>query len=267
MRWACDVPQDDIALAADRYVEYRDRAGEVEALVFLRAPDAALARQYLDAATGYLELYAKLIGPYPYGTWSTVENFWETGYGMPSFTLLGPKVIRFPFILHTSFPHEILHSWWGNGVFIDYESGNWAEGLTAYLADHLDKEQRGEGAEHRRTTLQKYADFVLAGRDLPLTAFRSRHGSVTEAVGYGKTHDALPHAAPRDRRRRVRRGAARRCGRRSASRPPPGRTCAPRSSKPRRRTSAGSSRSGSSAPARRSCACARRALPAATGAR
>ncbi|HEY5997770.1 MAG TPA: M20/M25/M40 family metallo-hydrolase [bacterium] len=187
VRWACEVPQDDIALVADRWTEYRDRAGDVEALVFLREPDGALARQYLDATTGYLDLYAKLIGPYPYGTWSTVENFWETGYGMPSFTLLGPKVIRFPFILHTSFPHEILHSWWGNGVFVDYGSGNWSEGLTAYLADHLDKEQRGEGAEYRRTTLQKYADFVLAGRDLPLTAFRSRHGSVTEAVGYGKT--------------------------------------------------------------------------------
>ncbi|HWR98466.1 MAG TPA: M20/M25/M40 family metallo-hydrolase [Candidatus Methanoperedens sp.] len=187
VRWECSVPQDDLALVADRYTEYRERAGDVEAMVFLREPDEALARQYLAATAGYLDLYAKLIGPYPYGTWSTVENFWETGYGMPSFTLLGPKVIRFPFILHSSFPHEILHSWWGNGVFVDYDAGNWAEGLTAYLADHLDKEQRGEGAEHRRVTLQKYADFVLAGRDLPLTAFRSRHGSVTEAVGYGKT--------------------------------------------------------------------------------
>ena len=156
-------------------------------MVFLRAPDDALARQYLEATTGYLALYSSLIGPYPYGKWAAVENFWETGYGMPSFTLLGPKVIRFPFILHSSYPHEILHSWWGNGVFADAASGNWSEGLTAYLADHLVKEQRGEGAEYRQTTLQKYADYVLAGRDLPLTDFRSRHGSVTEAVGYGKS--------------------------------------------------------------------------------
>jgi hypothetical protein len=186
-RWECAVPQDDVALVADRWVEYRATAAGVEALVFLRTADDALAAQYLEATTGYLAMYSALIGPYPYATWSAVENFWETGYGMPSFTLLGPKVIRFPFILHTSYPHEILHSWWGNGVFVDYAGGNWSEGLTGYLADHLDKEQRGEGAEHRRTTLQKYADFVLAGRDLPLTAFVSRHGSVTEAVGYGKT--------------------------------------------------------------------------------
>ncbi len=186
VRWECAQPQDDLYLVADRYTGYAARAGSVEGMVFLRAPDDALARQYLDATTGYLALYSSLIGPYPYGKWAAVENFWETGYGMPSFTLLGPRVIRFPFILHSSYPHEILHSWWGNGVFVDYGSGNWSEGLTAYLADHLVKEQRGEGAEYRQTTLQKYADYVLAGRDLPLSAFRSRHGSVTEAVGYGK---------------------------------------------------------------------------------
>jgi hypothetical protein len=187
VRWESPEPQDDLYLVADRYTEYDARAGGVDALVFLRTPDPALARQYLDATAQYLELYSALIGPYPYAKWAAVENFWETGYGMPSFTLLGPKVIRFPFILHSSYPHEILHSWWGNGVFADVAAGNWSEGLTAYLADHLVKEQRGEGAEYRQATLQKYADYVLSGRDLPLADFRSRHGSVTEAVGYGKS--------------------------------------------------------------------------------
>ena len=118
-----------------------------------------------------------------------MENFWETGYGMPSFTLLGPRVIRFPFILHSSYPHEILHNWWGNGVYVDWQPGNWCEGLTAYLADHLIREERGQGAEYRQTTLQKYADYVSADgeRDFPLMEFRSRHSSATEAVGYGKS--------------------------------------------------------------------------------
>jgi hypothetical protein len=116
-----------------------------------------------------------------------VENFWETGYGMPSFTLLGSQVIRFPFILHSSYPHEILHNWWGNSVFVDYEQGNWCEGLTAYMADHLVQEQRGKGEEYRRNTLQKYRDYVNNSRDFPLSEFRSRHSAATEAVGYGKS--------------------------------------------------------------------------------
>jgi len=131
-------------------------------------------------------MYRTLIGPYPYDKFALVENFWETGYGMPSFTLLGPQIIRFPFILTSSYPHEVLHNWWGNGVFVDYASGNWCEGLTAYHADHLYKEQLGQGAEYRRDTLKKYRDFVKESRDFPLADFRSRHSPATEAVGYGK---------------------------------------------------------------------------------
>jgi hypothetical protein len=79
-----------------------------------------------------------------------------------------------------------LHNWWGNGVYVDYQSGNWSEGLTSYLADHLLKEQRGDGVGYRRAVLQKYADYVHANKDFPLIQFRGRHNSVTEAVGYGK---------------------------------------------------------------------------------
>ena len=60
------------------------------AQVYLREPDAALADRYLSATARYIEMYRGLIGPYPYGKFALVENFWETGYGMPSFTLLGP---------------------------------------------------------------------------------------------------------------------------------------------------------------------------------
>ncbi|MEW8124915.1 MAG: M1 family aminopeptidase, partial [Candidatus Thiodiazotropha endolucinida] len=100
---------------------------------------------------------------------------------------LGPRVLRLPFILHTSYPHEILHNWWGNSVYIDYQSGNWAEGLTSYLADHLLAEQRGRGANHRRTALKRYGDFVRNENDFPLTAFRARHTTASQAVGYDKS--------------------------------------------------------------------------------
>jgi len=186
-QWRCEWPQQEIYLVAGQFTEYTQAANGVQAMVLLRQPDAALAQQYLDATVEYVRLYSELIGPYPYKKFALVENFWETGYGMPSFTLLGPTVIRFPFILHSSYPHEILHNWWGNGVYVDYGRGNWAEGLTSYLADHLIKEQRGEGVEYRRSTLQKYTDYVRQQQDFPLTAFRSRHSAVTEAVGYGKT--------------------------------------------------------------------------------
>lgn len=187
VRWESAKPHDGIHIVAAPFVEYTRQAGNALAMVFLRDPDEGLADKYLDATAQYLAMYEDLIGPYPYHKFALVENFWETGYGMASFTLMGPRIIRFPFILHSSYPHEILHNWWGNSVFADFDKGNWSEGLTAYLSDHLIKEMRGDGVEHRQQTLQKYADYVLEERDFPLIRFRSRHSSSSEAVGYGKS--------------------------------------------------------------------------------
>ncbi len=185
--WEEKQPQDDIYIVAGRFQRYTQTTNKVDAMVYLRNADASLAQKYLDATAQYIAMYNKLLGPYPYSKFALVENFWETGYGMPSFTLLGSKVIRLPFILHSSYPHEILHNYWGNGVFVDYAQGNWSEGLTAYLADHLINEQKGKSEEYRRDVLQKYADFVGKEKDFPLRQFVSRHSASSEAVGYGKT--------------------------------------------------------------------------------
>jgi hypothetical protein len=185
--WRMDHPTEEAYLVAGPWTEYAERAGDVALYAFLRTPDDGLATRYLDAAKRYLKLYEGMLTPHPYRTFAVVENFWETGYGMPGFTLLGSRILRFPWILTSSFPHEILHDWWGNSVYVDFDAGNWCEGLTAYLADHLFAEQRGEGATHRRATLQKFTDFVGSGDDFPLVDFSSRHSAASEAVGYGKS--------------------------------------------------------------------------------
>jgi hypothetical protein len=187
VRWRERQPQQEIYLVAGPFTEYTRETDGVLAMAFLRQPDEQLADSYLSATAKYIALYQGMIGPYPYAKFALVENSWDSGYGMPSFTLLGPRVIRLPFIVHTSYPHEIAHNWWGNSVYVDYDSGNWAEGLTSYLADHWLQEQRGQGAQYRRDALQKYLSFVSAEKDFPLTEFRSRHGEATQAVGYHKT--------------------------------------------------------------------------------
>jgi aminopeptidase N len=186
VRWREAQPQESIYLIAAPFERYTKATPHGEAQVYLRSADPQLAEGYLEATGRYLSLYSRLIGPYPYAKFALVENFWDTGFGMPSFTLLGPRVIRLPFILHTSFPHEVLHNWWGNGVYVDYDTGNWSEGLTAYLADHLLAEQGGRGAEYRRDSLRAYADYVRAANDFPLHDFRGPHGSASQAIGYGK---------------------------------------------------------------------------------
>jgi len=185
--WTLDHPTEEIYLVAGPWQAYTDTAGEVGIYAFLREDDPGLASRYLDATKRYLKLYNGMLPGYPYASFALVENFWETGYGMPGFTLLGPQVIRFPWILTSSYPHELLHNWWGNSIYVDAETGNWCEGLTAYMADHLFAEQRGEGATYRRATLKKFSDLVTAGNDFPLADFGSRQSAASEAVGYGKS--------------------------------------------------------------------------------
>jgi hypothetical protein len=110
---------------------------------------------------------------------------------MPSFTLLGAGVMRLPFILRTSLPHEVLHDWWGNGVYVDYDQGNWCEGLTAYMADHAlaGEDAKGGDVEYRRQILRDYAEYVTragAGTEPSVAEFRERHDRATRSLGYGK---------------------------------------------------------------------------------
>lgn len=186
IRYESPEPMDEVYLIAAKWTEYSLMADNVLVQAFLRTPDEELANKYLGVTSHYIKLYESLIGKYPFSKFALVENFWQTGYGMPSFTLLGDKVIRFPWILHSSYPHELLHNYWGNSVYVNYEQGNWCEGITAYMADHLIKEQQGQAAEYRMTTLKNFSDYVNADNDFPVKEFSSRNNSASEAIGYGK---------------------------------------------------------------------------------
>ncbi|MGD1983381.1 MAG: M1 family aminopeptidase [Chromatiaceae bacterium] len=186
-RWTTDQPHDSLYLIAGPYQRYARKHGDIDLSVWLLGDDAALAERYLAVMGDYIDHYSRLIGTYPYRKFAVVENRYQTGFGMPSFTLLGSRVMRLPFIPFTSLPHEILHNWWGNGVWIDYRRGNWSEGLTAYLADHWMQERQGKGDQYRLKALQRYSNFAADGDDRPLRQFVSRHNDASQSIGYSKS--------------------------------------------------------------------------------
>ena len=188
--WDSPQPMEEIYLVAGPYTMRSEPRAGVQVMTFTYAnTDEALCKRYIDGTERYLKLYGSMIGPYPFDKFALVENFWQTGFGMPSFTLLGDTVVRLPFILDTSYGHEILHNWWGKGVFVDYRKGNWCEGLTAYGADYLYKEMQSaaDARDYRRTTLQGYLDYVSGNEDAPLRQFLERSDFATQAIGYGKS--------------------------------------------------------------------------------
>ena len=189
--WEAVHPSDGLNLIAARFVVHEEAVREgVTAYTFFLEDDPALRATYLERTKAYLAMYEEMIGPYPYAKFATVENWFPTGYGMPSYTLLGGQVLRLPFIPYTSFGHEIAHNWWGNSIFVDAAEGNWCEGLTVYCADYhyKDLESPTGAFEYRRNVLKDYAAYVTdPSQDFPLSEFKARHSGATRAVGYGKS--------------------------------------------------------------------------------
>lgn len=186
--WSITRPSGPLAMFAGRYVINERKHEKIRIATYFLPANATLSKRYLDAVQRHMKRYEELHGPYPFTKFAVVENFFPTGYGFPSFTLLGSRVLQLPFIPDTSLRHEVAHCWWGNGVFVDPTEGNWAEGLTTYVADHLSKEEHslGEARGYRLRTLERYALLASGERDFALSAFRSRYNPASQAIGYGK---------------------------------------------------------------------------------
>ena len=77
--WHTTIPQDEIYLLTGPYRFYQRIGSVAKAQVFLRSDDPALAERYLNATESYLDLYSRLLGPYPFEKFAAVENRWKTG--------------------------------------------------------------------------------------------------------------------------------------------------------------------------------------------
>lgn len=187
-RWDIDRAADPQALFAGHYEISHASAGRVRVSTYFSSQTAPLSDRYLSAAKRHLQFFEDLHGGYLFPKFAVVENFFPTGYGFPSFTLLGTRVLRLPFIPETSLRHEIAHCWWGNGVLVDYEAGNWSEGLTTYVSEHLSEERKSRKAAraYRMRALSDYALLAAGAGDFALRKFRSRNSPASRAVGYGK---------------------------------------------------------------------------------
>jgi hypothetical protein len=185
-------PVDGIDLMAGPYVVrerivQRDGAKPLRLRTYFGRDSDPLADAYLDDSRRYIELYSGIIGAYPYTEFSVVASPLPTGFGKPTLTYIGAQVLKLPFIRATSLGHEVLHNWWGNGVYPDYASGNWSEGLTAFMADYFYKERESSAAarEMRLAWLRDFA-VVPPGAHRPLATFRSRTHGAEAIAGYGK---------------------------------------------------------------------------------
>lgn len=194
IEWSPTKPSEALTLVANRFVvkqrSWVAKSGQpVKLATYLFPEDAHLADEYLDATSRYLDAYIGVLGPYPFETFAVVENFFASGLGMPSFTLLGSAIIKRHYVQPYALGHEIVHSWTGNGVFNRTDKGNWVEGLTTYLANYYWYELTGElsqARDQRRLFVWSYNLHVPPHRDYPVSRFMQKHDERDNAIGYQK---------------------------------------------------------------------------------
>lgn len=190
-RFHFPVPQyqsDGIHLvASDRYRFSEGRFGDTRLLVYLPPETAGLGAEVLARLREHLAEYTRLFGDFPFARLAVVEAPVSASSSMATFLLLSRAAIERRDGHESTLAHEVVHEWLGNTVFIDYGSGNWAEGLTTLLSDLRLDERRGRGAQSRKLLLNCFR--VRIGQQLatPLVRFSAREDDVSRWIGYGKS--------------------------------------------------------------------------------
>jgi aminopeptidase N len=182
-----EIPTLGIVLIAGPFVVNERRHNKVMLRTYFSPELVDLSDAYLDSTAQYIDHFEELIGDYPFSSFNIVSGPLPVGLGFSGMTYMGESVLKLPFIRFTSLGHEVLHNWWGNGIEIDYRSGNWAEGLTTYMADYafVGKRDADNAKRMRIEWLRDYA-ALPPRRDQAVRSFISRRHDASQIIGYNK---------------------------------------------------------------------------------
>jgi len=188
--WRSPYPLPSMVLVGGPHEVHRDRHGDVDIAVHLKSSQSQHAPGLLAAAKRILDRYEPLIGPYPARQYTIVDNFFSSGFAFPCFTLLSSAVIDMgerAANTHGYLDHEMLHSWWGNGVFVDPHDGDWCEALTSYATNYhghvLDGNE--EEARRKRRNYSHYFSRLKPEDDKPLGTY-GLPGGCNRQIAYDK---------------------------------------------------------------------------------
>lgn len=188
--WRSPYPIDRLVIAGGPHEVHAMNHRGVRINAHLKPKQAQHADGLLASAGNILDKYEPLIGPYPAREYKIVDNFFSSGFAFPTMTLLSSAVIEMGSrsqTTHGYLDHEMLHSWWGNGVLVDLRYGNWCESLTSYATNYYGYVLDGDFDEARRKR-RNYAHFLTRlepDKDLPLDTF-GRPGGCGRGIAYQK---------------------------------------------------------------------------------
>ncbi len=181
LAWRTSYPVDSMVLVGGRHKTYEKTIRGTQVSLHLKESQIDQVDGLFEAVERNFSRYEPLIGKYPAKDFSIVDNFFSSGFAFPSFTLLSSAVIDMGKRSQTShgyIDHEMLHSWWGNGIHINTDDGNWCEALASYGANYYGYVLDGNEEEARRKR-RNYCHFlsrIKPEKDKPLGTYGQEDG-------------------------------------------------------------------------------------------
>jgi hypothetical protein len=183
-RWSYDLPAESLTLVAGKYSVKTRNVNGIRVSTYFFPQDDHFSDLFLNAADEYLRIYSDLLGPYPFKKFDIVQNFFSSGYGIPTFTLLSPDAIRQGKNSQAR-ALTMRSSTLVGPCSILCRGQEMVEALTSYCTNYYYKELKmgEELTEASPGDLAKYAIRFLRQR---LSSGNRRKEDEVGAIGYGK---------------------------------------------------------------------------------
>ena len=189
LRWSSAFPLTGVVLTGGDRVRLTTEHGGIRIHALVSRGKEALGEDLLDCARQCYDRYVPLLGPYPFEEFSILESFFSSGFAFPGFTQLAPVIInpKKPYWRHGYIDHEFVHNWFGNGIYVDPNDGNWCEALTSYCTNLFGYELDGDtvGARRKRRNDCHFLSRLKPEKDKPLGTFGLEDGA-GRSIGYSK---------------------------------------------------------------------------------
>ncbi len=179
--WVSAYPQPRITLIGGPLRRWTRQHGPVTLHAVLAPDKEAVAEDILTLSADLLDRYQPLLGPYPFKEFTVLEAFFSSGFAFPGCTqIVGSQLSVFKqYRRHGYIDHEMVHSWWGCGVYVDPRFGNWCESLTSYCANYYGHVLDGneKGARDERRNQSNFLSSITPDKDKPLSTYGQDDGA------------------------------------------------------------------------------------------
>ncbi len=188
LQWKSRYTLSNLVLMGGPLKRWTRTHGDITLHAVLAPGKEAVAADVLDFIAEMMDRYQPLLGPYPYKEFTVLEAFFSSGFAFPTCTQLdgGRLTEHKPYRRHGYLDHEMIHAWWGCGVYVDHRYGNWCEALTSFCANYYGYVLDGDevGARKVRRNQSNFLSSIKPEHDKPLGTY-----GLPDGVGRGIAYD------------------------------------------------------------------------------